>query len=126
MGMFGHDHPVISTDSDRNIGLSYTIGPDNVSCNLLQTAAVLGCHHTNLFFLPADFGKRELERQQGSFPAMHEERNMGLDKSQFLRVWEVRQTCSLCPTGLGIMTGSFASAAPANDPFLGFPRLLVA
>jgi hypothetical protein len=42
------------------------------------------------------------------FSAIHEEREVGLDKSKFIRVWEVRQTFSLCPTGLGIMTGLLA------------------
>jgi hypothetical protein len=97
-----------STDCDRNIALSCTIDPDSVSCNLRQIAPVLGCHHRDSFFLPADFGKQELEGQEASFSAIHEERKIGLDRRKFIQAREVRQTCSLCPTGLGIMTDSFA------------------
>jgi hypothetical protein len=84
------------------------IDPDTVSCNLHQAAPVLSCHHTDSFLLPADFGKQELQLQEGSFSAIQEERIIGLGQPKFIRVWEVRQTCSLCPTGLGIMTGLFA------------------
>jgi hypothetical protein len=97
-----------STNCDRNIAFSHTIDPDNVSCNLIQTAPVLHCHHRGSFFLPGDFAKQELEGQEGSFSAIHEERKIGFDKSKFIRLWEVRQTCFLCPTRLGIMTGLFA------------------
>jgi hypothetical protein len=118
--------PSSSTNSVRNIALSCTIDPDNLSCNLPQTAPVLGCHHRHSFFLPAHFAKQELESQEGSFLAIHEERKIGFDKSKFIRIWEFRQTCFRCPTRLGIMTDLFAEAAPANDPFLRFPELLVA
>jgi hypothetical protein len=79
-----------STDCDRNIGFSHTIDPDNAPCNLPQTAPVLRCHHGDSFFLPPDFAKQELESQEGSFSAIHEERKIGFDKSKFIRIWEVR------------------------------------
>jgi hypothetical protein len=93
-----------------------------ISLKLLEFFAVTTGIHSSSRLIS---GNKNWNVKRGVSRRFMRNERISLDKSKFIRVWEVKQTCSLCPTGLGIMIGLFAEAGPANDPFLGFARFLV-